>query len=71
VLTFSAITADTSADADGTATFARISDSDANAVADLTVGTTGSGADLILNTTTIVSGGEVSISAGSITEGNA
>lgn len=71
VLTFAAITADSSADADGTATWARIQDGDAAFVADLSVGTTGSGADLILSTTTIVAGGEVSITAGTLTEGNA
>jgi len=71
VLSFSAITADTSADADGTATWARIADSDANFVADLSVGATGSGADIILNNVNIVAGGEVSITSASITEGNA
>lgn len=71
VLTFSAITADTSADADGTATWARIADSDGTFVADLDVGATGSGKDIILNNVNIVAGGEVSISSASITEGNA
>jgi hypothetical protein len=71
VLTFSAITADSSADADGTATWARIADGDGNFVADLSVGATGSGADIILNNVNIVAGGEVSISSASITEGNA
>jgi hypothetical protein len=69
VLTFSAITADASADADGTATWARITDSTGAFVADLNVGT--SDADIILNTVNIVTGGEVSISTASITEGNA
>jgi hypothetical protein len=71
VLTFNTITADSSADTDGTAYWARITTSAGAAVADMSVGTTGSGADLILSTTTIVAGGEVSITSGSITEGNA
>lgn len=71
VLTFSAITKDSSADADGTATWARIQDGDAAFVADLDVGATGSGKDIILNNVNIVAGGEVSISSASITEGNA
>jgi hypothetical protein len=71
VLTFSAITAEDSALADGTAGYARITTSADAAVADLTVGATGSGADIILNNVNIVTGGEVSISSASITEGNA
>lgn len=71
VLTFSAITADSSADADGTAGYARITDSDDNAVADLTVTATGGGGDVQLNNVNIVTGGTVSISSASITEGNA
>jgi hypothetical protein len=65
VLTFSAITSDTSADATGTATFARIQDSDGNTVFDCDVGT--SGATLNLNTVSVVSGGTVAISSGTLT----
>ena len=65
VLTFSAVTEDSSADANGTASWARISDSDGNGVVDLDVGTSGAGINL--NTTTIVSGGPVRITSGSIT----
>jgi hypothetical protein len=71
VLTFSAITADSSANATGTATWARITTSTPDFVADMSVGIAGSGADLILNTTAIVAGGVVSVTSASLTEGNA
>lgn len=71
VLTFSAITADSSANANGTAGYARIVTSASATVADLSVGATGSGADVILNNVNIVAGGEVSITSATITEGNA
>ena len=70
-LTFSAITAEDAALADGTAGYARITTSADVTVADLEVGGTGSGKDIILNNVNIVLGGEVSISSGTITEGNA
>lgn len=70
-LTFSSITADSSANANGTAGYARIIKSSGAAVADLTVGATGSAADIKLNNVNIVAGGEVSITSASITEGNA
>lgn len=69
VLTLNAITNDSSADATGTATWFRILTSGNTAVIDGTVGT--SGADLNLNTTSIVSGGPVAISSFTITAGNA
>lgn len=69
VLTANAITQDSSADATGTATFFRITDSAGNAKIQGTVGT--SGADLNLNTVSIVSGAAVSVSSLTITEGNA
>lgn len=69
VLTFSAFTEDSSADADGTATWARAEDSAGTFVADMSVGT--SGTDLIMNTVTIVTGGPIRIDSGTITEGNA
>lgn len=65
VLTFSTITEDSSADATGTATFARFTDSDDNAVLDMDVGT--SGASIILNTVSIVAGGPVRITSGTLT----
>lgn len=60
-LTFSTITADSAADATGTATWARVTDSDGNAVFDCDVGT--SGATIILNSVSIASGGPISISS--------
>lgn len=63
--TFDTITADSSADATGTATFFRIlTQSGGTVVAQGTVGT--SSADLILNTVSITSGSTVSITAATI-----
>ena len=63
--TLGTITADTSADATGTATFFRILDSAGTTVkAQGTVGT--ASADLILNTTSITMGSTVSVTAGTI-----
>jgi hypothetical protein len=70
VLTLNSITADSAADATGTATWARIVKSDGTTfVLDCSVGT--SGADINLNTTSIVSGAAVSVTSATITEGNA
>lgn len=69
-LTFSAITY-TDAVADGTATWARIADGDGNFVADCDVGTSGSGAEIILNSTSFVTGGPVTHVSAKITAGNA
>jgi hypothetical protein len=71
VLTFNAITEDSSADATGTATWARAEDSTGTWVMDMDVGTSGSGASLILNTTSIVEGGPIRIDSGTLTAGNA
>ena len=69
VLTLNAITADSSANATGTASWFRIDSSGGtNHVLDGDVGTSGS--DLNLNSTSIVSGGSVSISSFTITAGN-
>lgn len=68
VLTLNSITADSSADNTGTATFGSILTSGGTRIVDFSVGT--SGADLNLNTTSIVSGAQVSISSASITAGN-
>lgn len=68
VLTFSAITEDSSGDANGTPTFARLADSDGNNVAQVTAGV-GSG-DLNFGAA-IVAGQPVQISSFVITEGNA
>jgi hypothetical protein len=68
VLTLNAITADSSADNTGTATFGSFLTSGGTRKVDFTVGT--SGADLNLNTTSIVSGAQVSCSSFTITSGN-
>ena len=64
VITANAI-AQVNAVATGTAGWARIADSDGNAVMDVDVGT--SGATINLNTTSIVSGGPVVITSATIT----
>lgn len=70
VLTLNSITQDSSADATGTATWFRIVKSDgATHVMDGDVGTSGS--DLNLNSTSITSGGTVSVTSFTITAGNA
>ena len=69
VLTLSAVTADASANATGTATWCRMVDSDGTFVLDGTVGT--SGQDFNLNTTSITSGVQVSCTSAVLTEGNA
>lgn len=69
-LTLNAITADSSANATGTATWGRIVKSDGTThVLDCSVGT--SGADINLNTTSIVTGASVSVTSAVFTEGNA
>jgi hypothetical protein len=69
VLTVSAITDDASANATGTASWARLKDSDGNAAADMSVGT--SGADINFDSVSFVAGGNVSVTSLTITEGNA
>jgi len=70
VLTLNSITADSSADATGTATHFRIFKSDGTtAVVDGDVST--SGADLNLNSTSITIGGNVSVTSFAVTAGNA
>ena len=69
-LTLNAITQDTTANATGTATWARIVQSDGSThVLDCSVGT--SGADINLNTVSIVTNAIVSVTSAVITEGNA
>ena len=65
VLTFGTITTDSSANASGTASWFRVTTSAGTAVLDGTVST--SGADLNLNTLSIVSGGPVAVSSLTIT----
>lgn len=68
VLTFSAISNDVAADATGTATWARILDSDNNIVMDMNVST--SGAELNFATVSFVALAIISITSFAITEGN-
>lgn len=60
---------DTSANATGTCTWARLVTSDNAFVADLSVGT--NSADIILNTTDFLIGGSLTVISGTINEGNA
>lgn len=69
LLTFSAITQDSSADNTGTATWFRITTSGGTFVLDGDVST--SGAELNLTTTSIVAGGPVSVTSLTITAPNA
>lgn len=70
VLTLNAITADSSANATGTATWFRIVKSDGTTfVMDGDVGTSGS--DLNMNSVSFTSGGSVAVSSFTITAGNA
>ena len=70
VLTLNAITSDSSADATGTATWARIFKTDGTTIVlDCSVGT--SAADIILNTVSIVAAAVVACTSATITEGNA
>lgn len=66
VATASAITADPSANASGTATWFRVLDSNNTAIFDGTVGT--SSADLVLNSTSISSGAEVGVTSMTYTQ---
>lgn len=61
VATAAAITSDTSADATGTASWARIASGGGTTIMDVTVGT--SGEDINFNTVSFVAGATVSISA--------
>lgn len=70
-MTANSIGSDLSADASGTATWFRITNSDGTFVADGNVGVFGSGADLELSTNVISVGGSVSLVAATITAGNA
>jgi hypothetical protein len=65
VVTFDAITEDSAADATDTATWARIADSDGNAVFDGDIDDTDG--MIILNTTSIVTGGPIRISSFTVT----
>lgn len=63
VFTASAITQDSSADATGTASWARIKDSTGATVCDIDVTSTGGGGVLQLNTVNVVAGGPILITS--------
>jgi hypothetical protein len=70
VINANSISADTDADATGTATWFRVTDSVGGFVMDGDVGVTGSGADLELNSVNIGAGQRVEVTSFQITEGN-
>lgn len=63
ILEFGAIAQDNSADANGTAAWARISTSALDAVVDVDVSLVGAGGTIQMNTTNIVAGGPISMSS--------
>lgn len=67
VFTASAITQDSSADATGTAAWARIQDSTGTVVMDVDITATGGGGSMQMNTTSVVIGGPLQINALTIT----
>lgn len=69
VVTLDTITNDSSANASGTAGWARVLDRDGAEVIYLTVSVSGGGGDLELNTVSITSGSPVAITSGTITVG--
>lgn len=71
LLTLNAITADSSADATGTATWFRIVTSANAFVMDGSVSATGGGGDLQLNSTALTAGGAVSVSSFTLAAANA
>ena len=71
VITFDSITEDSAANANGTATWARILDRDGNEAVYFTVSRTGEGGDIQLNIADLVAGGPVAITSGTITIGGA
>jgi len=72
VLTFNAITADSSADATNTIAWGRAADSDGNFVLDLSCTATSGGGDIEFNTLSTIIGNTVSVNTGgTFTEGNA
>ncbi len=67
VFTASAITQDSSADATGTAAWARIQDSTGTVVMDLDITVSGGGGAMQMNSTSVVIGGPILISAMTVT----
>lgn len=71
VLTFAGIAQDSAADNSGTATWARITNSDGVYSIDMDVSVNSGSGDIKLNATDIIAGGPISIISASLTEGNA
>lgn len=71
VITFASITQDSSADATGTAVWARLTASDGTAICDFDVTDTNGTGSIKLNTTSIVAGGPITMSSLTITMGGA
>lgn len=71
VITFASITQDTSADATGTASWARLTTSDGTAICDFDVTVTAGTGAIKLNTVSIVAGGPISMTSLTITMGGA
>lgn len=69
VITFDAIASDSSANATGTATWARLLDRDSAEVLYLTVSGVGAGGEIQLSNTAITAGEPVTITSGTITVG--
>lgn len=69
VVTFAAITSDTAADADGTATWARVLDGDGAGVVDVDVSNGAGNGAIKLNTVSIVTGGLIQITSFTFTVG--
>ena len=67
VATAAPITGDTSADATGTAGWARIADSSGNAVLDMAVTESGGGGELQLDSVSIIAGGAINITSLTVT----
>ena len=70
VLTFDSITGDNALD-DGQVVWARVYDGSGQFVMDMSVGQTGSGADIEMNVVDVVQGGPVVFNIASISSGNA
>lgn len=66
-LTLGTVTSDSSADATGTATWARFATSAGTAIFDANVGTVGSGSFIEMVTTSLAAGAPIAITAGTIT----
>lgn len=71
VITFDAITEDSSADASGDAGWCRVLDRDGNEAAYFTISETGGGGEIQFNSTSIVVGAPVAVSSLTVTVGGA